>query len=135
MNQKYLNILYEKRPQSKHFPMSREQRAAQFSPFAALKGYDESIDEEGREVDAKINLSEDEMLALNQKINYIINNLANINKVKIIYFVPDLKKQGGRYFIASKKIKKIDPQNQFLVFENKEKISFKSIYNIEVDKN
>ena len=69
------------------------------------------------------------------KINYIINNLANINKVKIIYFVPDLKKQGGRYFIAYKKIKKIDPQNQFLVLENKEKISFKSIYNIEVDKN
>lgn len=32
----------------KHKPMSMRDRAAQFSPFAALTGFDEEIDEAGR---------------------------------------------------------------------------------------
>ena len=38
--------------------MSMVDRAAQFSPFAALTGYDAAIKETGRLTDEKVNLSE-----------------------------------------------------------------------------
>lgn len=91
MKPKYEAILYMERPKSKHIHLTREQRAAQFSPFAALKGYEESIKEEGREVIKKIVLSDDEKEVLNNKINYLLDNIENLN-YKITYFEKDLKK-------------------------------------------
>lgn len=134
MNAKYEAILYMERPKSKHIPLTREQRATQFSPFAALKGYEESIKEEGREVIKKIVLSDDEKEVLNNKINYLLDNIENLN-YKITYFEKDLKKNGGKYITTSEKIKKIDVTNQVLVFDNKVKINLNDINDIEIWKN
>ena len=131
MKPKYEAILYMERPKSKYIPLTREQRAAQFSPFAALKGYEESIKEEGREVIKKIVLSDDEKEVLNNKINYLLENL----NYKITYFEKDLKKNGGKYITTSEKIKKIDVTNQVLVFDNKVKINLNDINDIEIWKN
>ena len=53
--EKYMDIIDKERPQHngdefdiKHPKMSREQRAKIFAPFAALKGYEETIDETGK---------------------------------------------------------------------------------------
>ena len=118
MKPKYEAILYMERPKSKHIPLTREQRAAQFSPFAALKGYEESIKEEGREVIKKIVLSDDEKEVLNNKINYLLDNIENL-----------------KYITTSEKIKKIDVTNQVLVFDNKVKINLNDINDIEIWKN
>ena len=134
MKPKYEAILYVERPKSKHIPLTKEQRAAQFSPFAALKGYEESIKEEGREVIKKIVLSDDEKEVLNNKINYLLDNIENLN-YKITYFEKDLKKNGGKYITTSEKIKKIDVTNQVLVFDNKVKINLNDINDIEIWKN
>lgn len=134
MKPKYEAILYMERPKSKHIPLTREQRAVQFSPFAALNGYEESIKEEGREVIKKIVLSDDEKEVLNNKINYLLDNIENLN-YKITYFEKDLKKNGGKYITTSEKIKKIDVTNQVLVFDNKVKINLNDINDIEIWKN
>lgn len=46
---KYEDIIYMKRPQSKRRRMSMENRAAQFSAFQALTGYEDLIDKESNE--------------------------------------------------------------------------------------
>lgn len=134
MKAKYEAILYMERPKSKHLPLTKEQRAAQFSPFAALKGYEESITEEGREVVKKIVLSDDEKETLNNKINYLLDNMENSN-YKITYFEKDLKKNGGKYITTFEKIKKIDLITQILILKNKAKINLDDIYDIEIWKN
>lgn len=75
------------RPQ---MPMS--DRAAQFSPFAALTGYDAAIKETGRLTDERIELGEEVRDALNLKQQYLQDVIADQPKISITYFVPDKKK-------------------------------------------
>lgn len=56
----YDDIIDLPRPKSKHEPMPMSDRAAQFSPFAALTGYGDAIDETARLTDHRIELSEEE---------------------------------------------------------------------------
>ena len=49
----------------KHPPMSMEDRAAQFSPFAALTGYEAAVKETARLTDDREELDEDEKTRLN----------------------------------------------------------------------
>lgn len=130
MNDKYKQILYSNRPISKHPKLSTEQRAAQFSPFAALRGYEDSIKEEGRTVDAKIELCDDEKLALNEKLRFVMNH--NDSNIIITYFIKDLKKTGGSYNKKEGKIKRIDETLRIIIFYDKTKISFDDIIDVEI---
>ena len=52
---KYDDIINMDRPETGRHPrMSIENRAAQFSPFAALTGFDDAIDETARETTLKL---------------------------------------------------------------------------------
>ena len=74
--------------------MSMLDRAAQFSPFAALTGYDAAIKETGRLTDEKVNLSEEEKEALDRKQQILLEKLADHPAITVIFFVPDEKKIG-----------------------------------------
>ena len=78
-----------------HKRMSKSQRAAQFSPFSALTGYDEMVKEIERLTKDKIIISDDEINVINEKLNYLIQNKMLDSYVSITYFVKDLKKDGG----------------------------------------
>ena len=59
MNSEYEAILHtEWTGVRKHTKNSMEQRAAQFSPFAALSGYDDEIQETARLTDQRVDLTE-----------------------------------------------------------------------------
>jgi hypothetical protein len=88
--------------------MSRADRAAQFSSFEALTGHEEQIEEAARLTDGKLQLSPEETEALNSNMNYIIDNIALCPQVEIIYFIPDERKDGGRYATIRAEIRKID---------------------------
>ena len=92
MDEKYQSIINMQNPTSlKHPRMSRLQRAAQFAPFAALTGHDEKIKETARLTDKLIELDEEQLVILNQKLQ-IINEFKHLEEpVKFIYFVKDLK--------------------------------------------
>lgn len=94
----------------KHERMSLFERASQFSPFAALTGYDEMIDEEAREVDAQETLSDEDMEILDRKINQIAEMLENGETPEIVvtYFIPDERKSGGKYVTSKEAVRRID---------------------------
>ena len=88
--------------------MSMSDRAAQFSPFAALTGYDAAIQETGRLTDAKIELTDDELNILNRKALLLEESVRTGLQVEITYFLPDGRKKGGSYDTVRGTIKKID---------------------------
>lgn len=88
--------------------MSRADRAAQFSSFEALTGHEEQIEEAARLTDGRLQLSPDEIDDLNTKMSYIIDNIALCPQVELIYFIPDERKDGGRYTTIRAEIRKID---------------------------
>lgn len=115
-----------------HKRMSKSQRAAQFSPFSALTGYDEMVKEIERLTKDKIIISDDEINVINEKLNYLIQNKMLDSYVSITYFVKDLKKDGGKYYKYNGKIKKIDNMNKKITLNNLEKVSIDDIINIEL---
>ena len=117
---KYDDIIHLQRPASgKHPPMAMADRAAQFSPFAALTGHGEAVKETARLTGTRVELDEYEKEILRGRLQYLSNCVENWNTagrtvetrpvVAITYFVPDLLKEGGEYVTASGPVKKIDP--------------------------
>lgn len=87
--------------------MSIANRSAQFSPFAALTGYEAAIKETARLTDKRLELDESVKEALNVKLKIIINRIHEHPEVAITYFQPDTKKDGGAYVTAVGMAKKI----------------------------
>ena len=98
--------------------MSMHDRAAQFSPFAALTGFDGVIAETGRRTDQKVELSEYQMTLLDQKLTLINDTIQDGYRpvVTVVYFVPDTKKDGGSYQEYTGKVRQIDSVERKLVF-------------------
>ena len=91
-----------------HPPMSRADRAAQFSPFAALTGYDAAVRETDRVTERRIELDEGVKAELNARLNCILEHLPEHPQVSITYFVPDEKKSGGAYRTVTGAVRKLD---------------------------
>jgi len=115
----------------KHPRMSLEARSAQFAPFAALTGYDEVISETGRLTYRRIEISEEVKAILNEKLLVIKEQINNKPNIKVTYFIPDVKKDGGKYESINGKVIKIDEYNQRIILENKKEIIISEI--IEID--
>ena len=116
----------KKRPQ---MPMS--DRAAQFSPFAALTGYDDAIKETGRLTDSRVELEEDELLQLNLKFQAIKENLADNPVETFTYFKPDERKDGGAYLTVTGAVRKIDEYERTITLTDGTKLHMDSILEIE----
>lgn len=129
---KYDDIIDLPRPVSvKHSPMSRYDRAAQFSPFAALTGYDGVIQETARLTDREIELADGGRQILEEKLQRLKNCLDRQPRVVLTCFRPDARKQGGAYVTVSGRLKKIDLHSRCLVLYEGEVIPFDRIYGIE----
>ena len=127
----YFEILSREHPTSKKHPrMSRMNRAAQFAPFAALTGYEESIEETARLTDRKIELSEYEIEELNTKLSFIQEHIKECPEVTITYFQPDERKEGGKYITVTGKVRRIDEANKFVILENGEIIFINKLVEI-----
>ena len=104
----YSDIINLSRPVSKRPRMSLEQRSAQFAPFAALTGYEGQVKETARLTNKKIEINEELKEILNQKIQLIQKKIKEQPQIEITYFIPDSKKDGGRYETVTNSVKKID---------------------------
>ncbi|MBR3929502.1 MAG: hypothetical protein IKJ65_10925 [Clostridia bacterium] len=113
--------------------MSASDRAAQFSPFAALNGYDEAIDETARLTEPKAVLSEDEQNEIGDKLFYLKENLSLQPWVRIVFFVPDPFKSGGKYLTVQGKVKKVREFEKSILLLGGEEISFDDILFIDTE--
>lgn len=109
-----------------------EDRAAQFSPFAALTGYGDVIKETARLTDRKIELTEDARSDLDDKIQYLKENLEKKPKGLFTYFLKDKKKEGGAYVEAQGIIKRINEIDRQILLLDGKVIPIEDILEIEI---
>lgn len=111
--------------------MSMIDRAAQFSPFAALTGYDAAIKETGRLTNERIELTEDSRAVLDRKQQLLLDNLADHPEASVTYFVPDERKSGGAYVTVTGIVKKVDDYQRLLILTDGTKIPLDEILDME----
>ena len=114
---------------SKHAPMSMVDRGAQFSPFAALTGYDATVQEAGRLTQAGIVLAEDSICQLDAQLRQLASQERPL--AAITWFSPDSKKEGGCYQNTVGNVLKIDTYNRTVVMEDGTQIPLDSICHID----
>ena len=115
----------------KHPPMPMEDRAAQFSPFAALTGYGDAVKETARLTDKKLEMDEETLKQLNTEFAILKDNLLSEPEVTVTYFVPDERKSGGRYVDINGKAKRIDEFDRLLILDDGRRIPLDDIISIE----
>lgn len=114
-----------------HHRMSMLERAAQFQPFRALTGYEDAVRETARLTDDRVELTEDEKVLLDGKLQRLADNLANHPLVTVVYFQPDKKKAGGEYVTTTGQLKKIDDYEGVLVLIVDTRIPIENIVDIQ----
>lgn len=109
-----------------HPQMSMINRAAQFSPFAALTGYDDQIAETARLTDRRIELTEAE----EAEISKALGRLMKGDEVEITFFVPDKMKAGGRYVTENVVVKQMIPTEGKMVLMDGQSIEMSAIIEV-----
>lgn len=131
MTDHYEDIVHLQHPtSSKHPRMAALDRAAQFSPFAALSGYEGAIRETARWTDEKAELDEDQVATLDRKLRLLAEHLPECPEVSITYFQADAKKRGGAYKVAAGAVKKIDAAEGTIIMMNAARIPITDICEI-----
>ena len=131
-NSKYDEIINFPHHVSKTRPqMPMSDRAAQFSPFAALTGYDSAIKETGRLTDEKIDLDEESLNALNMRYQMLTDALEERPEVRITYFKPDERKAGGAYVTTAGAVRKIDDFEQTIIMQDGTRIPMGDVLSLE----
>ncbi len=124
----YDDILYEAYPYpTKRKKMAMVDRGAQFSPFAALTGYDAAIQESGRQTVPQVELDVDGEGLLDETLRSLYQIQQETPEVQILYFEPDERKSGGAYRRVSGKVRKVDSQKQILVMMDGLVVPFSAI--------
>lgn len=132
----YSDIMHLDHPTSKKHPrMALSDRAAQFSPFAALTGYEAAVKETARLTDRRVELDEYEKAELDGRLQMLRENdkkdSGDYAEVIITYFLPDERKDGGSYTTVAGCVKKIDDYEREIVLRDGRKIPLDEIVGVE----
>ena len=114
-----------------HPHMSMKDRAAQFSPFAALTGHSDAVKETARLTDEKLELTEDEITDINQKLNFLTEHAEEHPEITVEYFVPDERKSGGAYVTVTGNFRRIDDAEHDLMLTSWDRIHLSDIFRLE----
>ena len=134
MNDKYEDIIHLPHPVSKtHPPMPMEKRAAQFSPFAALTGYDEVLQETARVTEEESDMEEDRLRQLDERFHALWEKRNEKKTVEITWFQPDERKGGVKYITVTGVIQKIKEYEKVLVMDDGTEIPLQAITGLEGD--
>ena len=133
MSGKYDDIIALPHPEPRTHPrMSLHDRAAQFSPFAALTGHSAAIAETGRLTASRITLDESEIARVDAALQRLRELLPQEPMASITYFVPDERKAGGSYQTITGKVKRIDTVNGVLLLTDRREIPIADIFDITI---
>lgn len=134
MSGKYDDILHLPHPTSKKHPrMPIPDRAAIFSPFAALSGHGAAIAETARLTERRVELDEDTKAELDQRQAMLLEHIEEQPEVTVTWFQPDEWKDGGAYVTVTGRLKKIDEAARILVLQDGTSIPLDDVVRIESD--
>lgn len=111
--------------------MSLKERAAQFSPFSALCGFDEEIEESSRRTESRPELSQQECDKLNARLQFLAEQSADRPTIQITRFVQDTKKSGGALVTEVVCVKRVDWVKRTIFLSNRTERSFDDIVSIQ----
>lgn len=111
--------------------MSLKERAAQFSPFSALRGFDEEIEESSRRTESRPGLSQQECDKLNARLQFLAEQSADRPTIQITRFVQDTKKSGGALVTEVVCVKRVDWVKRTIFLSNRTERSFDDIVSIQ----
>ena len=132
MNGDYDDILHLPHPFStKHPRMSAHDRAAQFSPFAALTGYGDVIRRADLKTDRKIDLTDEEERAINAALHDLLDAASEQPSISAVCFEPNGSEEGGTYVALEGFVQKVDVFDQSLLLTDGRRIPFQSIYELK----
>ena len=130
MSGPYDDIIDLPHPTSERHPrMSMANRAAQFSPFAALTGYEDAVRETARPTSRKAELTEEEKTILDAKLQLLAERAGG--EVPFIYFQPDSRKEGGAYFTVTGEVKKMNGLVREVVLTDGRRVPMDDILDIQ----
>ena len=133
--EKYGDILHLSPPRSgKRAKMTNYDRAAQFSPFAALTGFEAAIAETGRLTDTRLELDEGGKDLLDQQMQSLLEALPSQPKASILWFCQDLRKDGGSYITTTGYVKKVDTYCRQLLLTDGNMIPLDEIFQITLER-
>ena len=134
MSGPYDDIISLPPPTSKRHPrMPIRDRAAIFSPFAALSGHGAAIAETARLTEQKIELDEDTKAELDRRQAVLLEHMDERPELTVTWFQRDEKKDGGAYLTTTGRLKKLRELEQILVLTDGTEISLEDVVTLESD--
>lgn len=128
----YDDILHLSRPVSgRHARMSMVDRGAQFSPFAALAGYEQVLQESARLTQAETFLDESSKELLDRKLRFLADHLGQVGQVRFLCYRPDERKSGGSFLWLEGSVKKIDLYHRRVVLADGQEFAIEDIRSID----
>lgn len=132
MSSPYDDMIDLPHPTSKKHPrMSIRDRAAIFSPFAALSGHGAAIAETARLTDQRMELDEDTKAELDQRQAVLLEHIEEQPEVTVTWFQPDERKEGGAYLTVTGRLKKIDEVERNLALQDGTSIPLEDVVGLE----
>lgn len=133
MSGPYDDIIDLPHPTSTRHPrMPMANRAAQFSPFAALTGYEDAVQETARQTVARPELTEEEKSHLNAELQALAEKIGEHPTVSLTYFQPDERKAGGAFVTAEGAAKKLDRHTGMVILDDGRKIPVENLMSIQL---
>ena len=115
----------------KHKQLGKDSYAAQFSPFAALTGYDGIVSEAARLTDERIELGETDLEILSTKLQIISEHIKERPEITFTYFLKDEKKTGGSYLTKTGNVKQINDIERLLLFTDGSKLPIDDVVDMQ----
>lgn len=130
----YDDIIHLPHPTSQRHPrMPISDRAAQFSPFAALSGHRTAIAETARVTQERMELDEDEKALLDERLQTLREQVSWRPEITVTWFLPDKKKAGGSYVTAAGRLQKFSEAEGTMTLEDGTVIPLADVAGLEGD--
>ena len=124
----YKDIIGCRRPIGHHLHMDISHRAKQFAPFAALKGFEETVYEKDIVYVSRVELAEDKRAELNFRMRMLQYGM----QISATYFVPaEFSKDQGQYETVSGTFASFDPAKGITI--GRKQIPLEDLYDLQGD--
>ena len=124
-----INLPHYRSETHPHMPL--EERAAQFSSFAALTGHKEAVQEKARRTGRRMELDEDQKARLDEKLQELCSAEAKGRETEFTVFYPDARKSGGSYEKVRGVLKRIDAYEKVIWLEDGKSLKISDIIDIQ----